>query len=191
MWTVTFVYPFICQWTSGLLLCFSYLLKSFEHVPIALGLWTDSHCPWLIITTALPITSVLLLTQSQSLYDPATLRYMIHILSVQWICQVLFQVSKLIPLLENLSFQKNYPYLCIYFWLCLAALGLSPVVVSRGLLSSCDAQASHCCYSSCCRASALETAGYSSCGTWHMLHSMEDLSGPRIEPMSPARQADC
>ena len=172
MWIVNYVYPFICQWTFGLLLCFGYLLKSFEHVPIALGLWTDSHCPWLIITTALPMTSALLLAQSLSLYDPATLRYMIHILSVQWICQVLFQflisihADMLIPLLENLSFLNSYIYLCIYFWLGLAVLGLSPAGVSRGWLSSCDARASHCSDFSCCRARALELAGYGGCGTW-------------------------
>ena len=91
MWIVNFLYPFICQWTFGLLLRFGYLLKSLEHVPVALGLWTESHCLWLIITTALPMTSALLLAQSQSLYDLATLRCMIRILSVQWICQVLFQ----------------------------------------------------------------------------------------------------
>ena len=147
------------------------LLKTFEPVPIALGLWTDSHCPWFIITTAPPMTSALLLAQSQSLYDLATLRCMIRILSVQWICQVLFQflitihADMLIPFLENLSFLKSYIYLCIYFWLGLAALGLSPVGVSRGLLSSCDARASHCHDLSCCRAWAREPAGYGSCGT--------------------------
>ena len=35
-----------------------------------------------------------------------------------------------------------------------------------GLLSSCDAQASHCCGFSCCRARALGRAGVSSCGSW-------------------------
>ena len=67
-----------------------------------------------------------------------------------------------------------------------------------GLLSSCGAQASHCSSSSCCRAQALGHQGFSSCSSRaleHRLnscgtpawlpHSMWELSGPRIEPVSP------
>ena len=57
------------------------------------------------------------------------------------------------------------------FYLFLAVLALCCYVRAfsscskRGLLSSCGAQASHCCGSSCCRARALGHTGFSTCST--------------------------
>ena len=63
----------------------------------------------------------------------------------------------------------------------------------------CGARASHCGGFSCCGAWALECMGFSSCGLQglecrlsscgtraQLLHSMWDLPGPGLEPMSPA-----
>ena len=56
-----------------------------------------------------------------------------------------------------------------------------------GLLSSCNALASHCGGFSCCRAQAVGRVGLSSCGSQaELLCSMWGLPGPGIEPMSPA-----
>ena len=87
----------------------------------------------------------------------------------------------------------------------LAALGLHCCAWAfsscgeQGLLSSCSLRASHCGSFSCCRAPALEPANFSSCGsqalerglsgcgTWALLsHSIGNLPGPGIKPMSPA-----
>ena len=69
------------------------------------------------------------------------------------------------------SFLKK---LFIYFWLhwvFVVASGLSVVAESRGF--SCGARALEC--------------RLSSCGTWaQLLHSMWDLPGPGLEPVSPA-----
>ena len=69
----------------------------------------------------------------------------------------------------------------------------------QGLLSSCDARASHCSGFSCCGAWALGCVGLSSCGSQSLEHrlnscsawasllcSMWDLPGPGIEHMPPA-----
>ena len=59
----------------------------------------------------------------------------------------------------------------------------------QGLLSSCDAWASHHAGFSWCRAQPLGCAGFNSCGTqaWLPL-GMWDLSGPEIKPVFPALQ---
>ena len=70
----------------------------------------------------------------------------------------------------------------LFIYLFLDALGLR-----------CCRQASHCSGFSCCRARALGArasvvvaCGLSSCGARaYLLHSMWDLPGPGIEPMSP------
>ena len=50
-----------------------------------------------------------------------------------------------------------------------------------------SAQASHCGGFSCCRARALQRAGFSTCGTLATLPcALWNLPGPGIEPMSPA-----
>ena len=57
-----------------------------------------------------------------------------------------------------ISLLKRLTYLSFVFWLCwlfLAALGLSLVVVSGGILSSSGVRASHCGGVSCCGACAL------------------------------------
>ena len=62
----------------------------------------------------------------------------------------------------------------------------------RGLLFSCSVWASHCDGFSCCRAQALEHAGFSSCGVGrsvvvaHMLCGMWYPPRPWNKPMSPA-----
>ena len=91
---------------------------------------------------------------------------------------------------------------CVFIWLCwvfVPAWAFSSCG-SRGLLSSCGAQASHCSTFSCCRAladsghtgfiswgsRALER-GFSSCGVWaYLLRGRWDLPRSGIEPVSPA-----
>ena len=56
----------------------------------------------------------------------------------------------------------------------------------QGLLSGCSAQASHCGAFSCCREQALEPR-FRNCGSRaQLLRGMWDLSGPGIEPVTPA-----
>ena len=85
------------------------------------------------------------------------------------------------------------------FFLFLVVLGLSCCTWAvsscgeQGLLSSCGAWASHCSGFSCCRAWALglqaseaAAGGLRSCDAWaQLLHSMWNLPGPGIEPLSP------
>ena len=59
--------------------------------------------------------------------------------------------------------------------------GFSPVV-TRGLLYSCDAWASHFSGFSCCEAHGLHSCGSEA----QLLPSMWDLPGPGIKPVSPA-----
>ena len=65
-------------------------------------------------------------------------------------------------------------------------MGFSLVGASRGLLSSCGVQTSHCRGFPRCRARALEHR-LNSCGAQaSLLRSMWDFPGPRIEPVFPA-----
>ena len=63
---------------------------------------------------------------------------------------------------------KNYIYLIIFWlhWVSFTLHGVSLVVVSWRLLSSCSAPTSHCSDFSCCRALALKCMGVNSYGTW-------------------------
>jgi len=126
------------------------LLLAFEQIPIALGSSLPQHFRWLqpcfLPNHSPSMTPPLIDIWSTSFQFSKFIKFF----SSSW------SLSMLIPLLENLSFLKSYIYLCIYFWLGLAVLGLSPAGVSRGRLSSCDARASHCSDFSCCRAWALD-----------------------------------
>ena len=99
-----------------------------------------------------------------------------------------------------------------YFILFLAVLGLRCCTQAflwlqrAGATLCCGAQASHCSGFSCCRtwalgmwASVVVARGLSSCDLWalerrlsncgaqaELLHSMWDLPGPGLEPVSPA-----
>ena len=79
---------------------------------------------------------------------------------------------KIAPFRERVHFFKViYLGLC---WVFTVARGLSPVEVSRGLLSSCGLPASRC------RAQALGCS-LGSCGTQaYLLRSMWDLPGPHM-----------
>ena len=100
-------------------------------------------------------------------------------------------------------------YFLIYLWLCwvfVAVLGLFSSCCEQGLLSDCGPQVSCSSGFSCCRAWALGNQAsvasmrelsscssqalecwLSSCVEWAwLLHSMWDLPGQEIEPMSPA-----
>ena len=60
----------------------------------------------------------------------------------------------------------------VYFWLCWVFADVCQLFSDcseQGLLSSCDAQASHCSGFCCCRAQALWCTGFSSCSTWVQL----------------------
>ena len=72
------------------------------------------------------------------------------------------------PELSHLdSLKKNF--FLIYSFLVVLSVAvhrLFPSCGKQGLLSSCGAQASHCCGFSFCKAWSLEHAGFSGCGTW-------------------------
>ena len=91
-------------------------------------------------------------------------------------------------------FKEIFIYLFI-----LAVLGLLPCagflqLWRAGATLHCSARASHCDGFSCCRArglgaraSVVVACGLSSCGSRaQLLHSMWDLPGPGLEPVSPA-----
>ena len=97
-------------------------------------------------------------------------------------------------LCTQMSFHVNSSYaflkniIIVFFWLCwvfLAPCRLSLGVASRGLPSSCGAQASCCDGVSSGGAPALEH-GFSNCAPWaHLPLYMWDLPGPGIEPVLP------
>ena len=87
------------------------------------------------------------------------------------------------------------PHKFIYFWLCWGfAVQPFPGCDDRGLLSRCGERFSHCCSFSCCRARALEPAGFSSHGMRlngcdaraYLLRTMWALPRPGLEPVFPA-----
>ena len=95
-----------------------------------------------------------------------------------------------------------FNFIFIHFWLCwvFVTVWLFSSCGQRGLLSTCSVRASHYGGFSCCRAQALGDSGFGSCGGWAQLelrlnscdvwallpHSMWDLPGSGIEPVSPA-----
>ena len=74
----------------------------------------------------------------------------------------------------NKEYFKNYIYLLLFLavlGLCCCA-GFFSFCRDQGLLSSCDARASHCGFS-CCRTEGC--AGFSSCSSWAWEHKAEQL----------------
>ena len=104
----------------------------------------------------------------------------------------------------------NYSYLFLIYiliilflflcWIFVALHGLSLVATRRGyslVCGLCTAEASHCRtqaldeWTSVVAAHGLSSHRLSNCGTWaQLLHSMWNLPGPRIEPMSPSLGTD-
>ena len=87
---------------------------------------------------------------------------------------------------KRLAF-KNYLTQFRLCWVFVAVRLLSLVAVERGLLSSCNPQASHCDGFSCFRAWVVGCMGFISCTTWAQLPlSMWNPPRAGVEPMSSA-----
>ena len=69
------------------------------------------------------------------------------------------------PLSRILSFNFIHLFVFLLCWILITMHGLFSGC-SRGVYSSCDAQASHCGGLSWCRAQALGRMGFSSCSMW-------------------------
>ena len=82
-----------------------------------------------------------------------------------------------------------YLFICIYFWLrwvFVAAHGLSLVVVSGGY-SSMWCTGFSLQWLLLLQSTGSRCTGFSSCSAWaQLLHSMQDLPGPGLKPVSPA-----
>ena len=101
----------------------------------------------------------------------------------------------------NTNSPLNFFLICsfIYFWLCWVFTAAQPFpgCGEQSLFSSYGGQVSHCSSFSCCRAQALEPAGFSSCGCCALEHKLNscglgcsEVCGiflrPGIEPVFPA-----
>jgi len=89
------------------------------------------------------------------------------------------------PQLGSINFSKSLSHFggisFFYIYLFWGLLGLCccagfSLVVARGAISSCDAQASHCRSLSCCRAQALECLGFSRCGSRDLEHRLSSCA---------------
>ena len=76
----------------------------------------------------------------------------------------------------NTNSPLNFFLICsfIYFWLCWVFTAAQPFpgCGEQSLFSSYGGQVSHCSSFSCCRAQALEPAGFSSCGCCALEHKL-------------------